>query len=141
MTTVETARLYARIALLRRKALLRHALRRAAAGILALAALVVAAGFGTKVAWLALLPRLGELGATAVIGGGYLLVAVILAIIALREPRSAELAALEQMEAEAGVKAEIAFKRIGLQAETLTGNVLTGISLVRLLRRLLGRKG
>lgn len=140
MTTVESARIYARIALLRRKVLLQTALRRAVAGLFAAIALIVAVGFGTRVAYLALLPQLGELGATAAVGGGYLVIALILAAVALREPASPELDALRAMEDEARAKAVIAARSVGARAEFLTGNVLTGINLISLLRRLLRRK-
>lgn len=140
MTTVELARLYARIALLRRKVLLRVALRRAVAGVFAALALIVALGFGTRAAYLALLPHLGELGATAAVGGGYLVVALILAAIAAREPASPELVALGAMEEEAKAKAMMAAKGVGARAELLTGNVLTGVNLIGLLRRLFRRK-
>ncbi|MFT3688049.1 hypothetical protein [Paenirhodobacter sp.] len=140
MTTVESARIYARIALLRRRVLLRLALRRAVAGLFAGLALIVAVGFGTRAAYLALLPRLGDLGATAAVGGGYLVVALILAAIALREPASPELDALGAMEEEARLKAMVAARGIGARAELFTGNILTGINLVGLLRRFLRRK-
>lgn len=139
MTTVESARIYARIALLRRRVLLQLALRRVLAGLIAAAATLVAAGFGTRVLYLALLPRLGELGATAAVGGGYLLIALIFGVLALREPASPELKALDLMEAEAKQKAVLAVNGLGMRADGLTRSVLTGLSLFNLLRRFLRR--
>ena len=83
----------------------------------------MAAGFGTRVVYLALLPRLGELGATAAVGGGYLLIALIFGVLALREPASPELKALDLMEAEAKQKAVLAVNGLGMRADGLTRSV------------------
>lgn len=139
-STLDSTKVYARVALLRRKVLLRRALRRAAAGVGAALALLVAISFGTRAAYLALVPRLGDLGASAAVAGGYLLLCLILALIALREPKSDELAALETLELQARQKAGQAFyglRSSGLQAQSITGKLVLAVSLLNALRRIL----
>lgn len=142
--TIDSARLYARVAVLRRKVLLRHAVKRAVAGGVAVFAGLVALGFGTRVAYLALLPRFGDLCATAIVGGGYLVVASGCAIFALREPRSEELAALERMEIEAKVRARDAVDAIrlaGAQAEGAASKAMMVLGVINALRRAFRRRG
>ncbi|RWR09976.1 hypothetical protein [Paenirhodobacter populi] len=142
-TTLDAARVYARIAVLRRKLLLQQAAQRVVAGIVALVALLIAMGFGTRALYLALVPELGELGATAVIGGFWLLIAVALGIYAASTPRSQELAELEQMERQARVRTENAIgamRAAGMQAETITGRAIMLFGVVNALRRMLRRR-
>lgn len=142
-TTLDAARVYARIAVLRRKLLLRQAAQRAVAGIVALVALLIAMGFGTRALYLALVPELGELGATSVIGGFWLVVALALGAYAASTPRSEELAELEQMERQARIRTENAIgamRAVGAQAETLTGRAIMLFGVVNALRRMLRRR-
>ncbi len=101
MSTLNSAKLYGRVALLRRQVLLRQIIRRAIAGALAVAAFVVTAGLATYALFLAIKVPLGGLGATLAIAGLYLVAAIILLAYTLREPHSPELQALDEMEAAA----------------------------------------
>ncbi|HEY0212289.1 MAG TPA: hypothetical protein VGC40_01685 [Paenirhodobacter sp.] len=142
-TTLDAARIYARIAVLRRKVLLRQAVQRAVAGIVALVALLIAMGFGTRALYLALVPHLGDLGATATIAGGWLVLALGLLAYALSTPKSEELTELEQMEAQARVRTQNAFgtmRMAGMQAESITGKVFMALGVINALRRLWRRR-
>ncbi len=101
MSTIDSAKLYGRVALLRRRVLLRQIIRRAVAGALAIAAFVVTAGLATHALFLAIRVSLGDLGSVLAIAGLYLVAALALLAYALHEPHSPELQALEEMEAAA----------------------------------------
>jgi len=61
MSTLNSAKLYGRVALLRRQVLLRQIIRRAIAGALAVAAFVVTAGLATYALFLAIKGLRGNL--------------------------------------------------------------------------------
>ncbi len=144
MTGFESTKFYARVALMRRRLLLRQMIRRALAGTLAVAALIVAASFATRTLYLALLAPLGELGATGVLAGGYLVLAVGLLLFALSEPGSAEMTALTEMEeiARARALAETQGTVAGVEGriESLGSSISVGLGLLGMLRRIMARK-
>ncbi|WP_147182430.1 hypothetical protein, partial [Ciceribacter naphthalenivorans] len=144
MSTLNSAKLYGRVALLRRQVLLRQVIRRAIAGALAVAAFVVTTGLATYALFLAIRVPLGGLGATLAIAGLYLVAAVILLAYALREPHSPELQALEEMEVVAleTIAAETqgvvqAVNTAGHRIENLASSFTLGIGLLSALRKLL----
>jgi hypothetical protein len=101
MSTLSSAKLYGRVALLRRQVQLRQLIRRAIAGSLAVAAIIVTTALATFALFLAIRPPLGELWATLVIAGLYAVTSVVLLAYTLSEPSSPELDALAEMEAAA----------------------------------------
>lgn len=144
MSTLDSAKLYGRVALLRRQVLLRQIIRRAIAGALAVAAFIVTAGLATYALFLAIRLPLGDLGATLAIAGLYLVAAVILLVYTLHEPRSPELLALEEMEAAAleTITAETQgviqmVNAAGQRIENLGSGFTLGIGLLSALRKLL----
>jgi len=144
MSTLNSAKLYGRVALLRRQVLLRQVIRRAIAGALAVAAFVVTTGLATYALFLAIRVPLGGLGATLAIAGLYLVAAIILLAYALREPHSPELQALEEMEVVAleTIAAETqgvvqAVNTAGHRIENLASSFTLGIGLLSALRKLL----
>ena len=147
MSTLNSARLYARIALLRRRVLLRQTLRQVIAGALAVVALVVAAGLATFALYLAIRVSLGELGATLAIAAGYAVIALGLLIYAFHDPSSPELEALAEMEAAAldvvaadtrGVTDFV--EATGERLESLGSSVALGVGMLSALRRLLAKR-
>lgn len=145
MSTVTSAKLYVRMALLRRKVLLRQAIGRALAGALAVAALIVAAGLATYALYLAIVPSLGQLGAVLVLAGVYLVTAIILLAYTLHEPHSPELEALAELEA-AALETATAETRDVLHAFSghgipgLGNTVSVGLAILGVLRKLMGGK-
>lgn len=147
MSTLNSAKLYARVALLRRQVLVRQLIRRAIASALAVAALIVAAGLATHALFLAIRVPLGELGATLVIAAVYFVVAVILLAYAMHESTSPELDALAEMEATAldAATAETqgimkAVGAAGHRIETLGDSITLGIGVLATLRKLLASR-
>ncbi|MBB3810371.1 hypothetical protein [Pseudochelatococcus contaminans] len=144
MSTLNSAKLYGRVALLRRQVLLRQAIRRAIAGALAVAAFIVTAGLGSYALFLAIRMPLGDLGATLAIMGLYLAAALVLLDYTLREPRSPELDALAEMEAAAletivadtqGVVQMV--NAAGHRIENLGSSLTLGVGILSALRKLL----
>lgn len=144
MTTLGSAKLYARIALLRRQVLLRQLIWRIVASALAVASFVVAAGLATYALYLAIRSPLGELGATLTIAATYLAIGIAMLLHALREPVSAELEALAEMEVAAldammedpqGVVRMLS--TAGHQIESLGSSVRLGVGILTALRKLL----
>ncbi|MBP2297242.1 hypothetical protein [Azospirillum rugosum] len=147
MSTLNSVKLYGRVALLRRQVLLQQLIRRAVAGALAVAAFVTAAGLGTYALFLGIVAPLGALGATLTIAALYLVCSLLLLAYTLRERRSPELQALEEMEAAAldtltadtqGM-AQIV-QAAGHRVETLGSSLTLGIGIVSALRRLLASR-
>lgn len=144
MQTLETAKVYGRIAWLRRQVLVQLALRRVAAGLIAAVAGFVALGFGTAAGYMALADRLGPIAAAAIVACLWLLLAVILAIYAASTPKSVELDALEQMEIEARARTSLAVGQLTgvvARAEAMSGTMTVGLALWRTLRRLMRSRG
>jgi hypothetical protein len=144
MSTLNSAKLYGRVALLRRQVLLRQAIRRSITGALAVAAFIVTAGLASYALFLATKAPLGDLGATLAIAGLYLVMALILLAYTLREPRSPELDALAEMEATAletiaadtqGVVQMV--NAAGHRIENLGSSLTLGVGVLSALRRLL----
>lgn len=147
MSTLNSAKLYGRVALLRRQVLLRQLIRRAIAGALAVAAFVVTAGLSTYALFLAIRPPLGDLGATLVVAGLYLVAALILLAYTLREPHSPELQALEEMEAAAleTITAETQglvqmVNAAGHRIENFGSSFTLGVGILSALRKLLASR-
>lgn len=141
--TIETARVYARIALLRRRVLAEQALRRALAGSVAAGLALVALGFATAALYLWLAAELGALGATLILACGYLFCALLFGLYAARRPHSPELDALAQMEAEARDKTALALGRvsaIAARAEAMSGTFVLGFGAIKALMTLFGRR-
>lgn len=147
MSTLNSAKLYGRVALLRRQVLLRQLIRRAIAAALAVAAFVVTAGLATYALFLAIRVPIGDLGATLAIAGLYLVAALILLAYTLREPHSPELQALEEMEAAAldTITAETQgvvqmVNAAGHRIENLGSSLTLGVGILSALRRLLASR-
>ncbi len=147
MSSITSTKLYVRVAILRRRVLLRQLVRRTMAGALAVAALVVAAALSTYAVFLAIRTPLGDLGAVLSIAGFYLAIAVSLLLYTLHEPESPELDALAEMEAAALDSAAAdthgivhAFSAAGHRIEDLGNTFSLGISALSALRRLLATK-
>lgn len=147
MSTLSSAKLYARVALLRRQILLQQLFRRAIASALAVAALIVSAGLGTFALYLAIKLSLGDLGAALVIAAIYLVVAIVLLVFALHEPHSPELDALAEMEA-AALEAATAdtqgimqtFNAAGHRLDSLGSNLSLAAGVLSALRKLLASR-
>jgi len=147
MSTLNSAKLYARIALLRRQVLLRQLIWRTVAGALAVAAIVVAAGLATYALFVGIRPALGELGATLTIAAIYLATGITMLLLALREPVSPELEALAEMEV-AALDTMMAdsqgvirmFSAAGHQIESLGSGVALGVGVLSALRKLLASR-
>lgn len=147
MSTLNTAKLYARIAFLRRQVLLRQLIWRTVAGALAVAAIVVAAGLATYALFVAIRPALGEFGATLTIAAIYLAASITMLLLALREPASPELEALAEMEV-AALDAMMAdsqgairmLSSAGHQIESLGSGVALGVGVLSALRKLLASR-
>jgi hypothetical protein len=147
MSTFNSAKLYGRIALLRRQVLLRQLIRRSITAALAVAAFIVTSGLATYALFLAIRGPLGDLGATLVIAALYLVAALVLLGYTLREPQSPELDALAEMEAAAletvtadtqGVVQLV--NAAGHRIENLGSSLTLGVGLLGALRRLLGSR-
>ncbi|MGE4404954.1 hypothetical protein [Pseudomonas sp.] len=147
MTTLDSAKLYGRIVLLRRQVLLRQLVRRSITAALAVEALIVTSGLATYALFLAIKGPLGDLGATLAIAALYLVAALALTGYALYEPHSPELEALAEMEAAAleavttdtqGIVqlATIAGHRI----ENLGSSLTLGVGVLGSLRKLLASR-
>lgn len=147
MSTFNSAKLYGRVALLRRQVLLQQLIRRAIAGALAVAASIVTAGLATYALFLAIVPSLGALGATLAVAGIYLVCALVLLAYTLHEPRSPELQALEEMEAAAldSIAADTQgvtqlFNAAGHRIENLGSSLTLGVGILSALRKLLASR-
>ncbi len=147
MSALSSARLYGRVALLRRQVLLRQLIRRTIAGALSVAALIVSAGLATYALYLTIRAPLGDLGATLAVAALYLLVAVALLVYTLREPASPELEALAEMEAAAleTITADTqgvvqVFSDAGHRIENLGSSLTLGIGILSALRKLLASR-
>ena len=147
MSTLSSAKLFGRVALLRRQVLVRQFVRRTITGALAVAALVVAAGLSTYALFLAIRVMFGDLGATLAISALYLAVAIILLIYTMRDTTSPELEALSEMEtaaleeiaADAQGAAQV-LSAAGHRIENLGSSVTLGISVLSALRKLLASR-
>jgi hypothetical protein len=147
MSTLSSAKLYGRVALLRRQVLLRQFIRRTITGALAVAALIVAAGLATYALFLTIRVPLGDLGATLAIATFYLAVAIILLVYTVRETTSPELDALSEMETAAleeitadAQGAVQMFSAAGHRIEDLGSSVTLGIGILSALRKLLASR-
>ncbi|PYF01138.1 hypothetical protein BJ122_12616 [Rhodopseudomonas faecalis] len=147
MTGMTSSKLYFRIALLRRRVLLRQAIKRAVAGALAVAALIVAAGLLTYASFQALRVPLGDVLAAVVIAGVYLVIGLGLLLYTLHEPSSPELDALSEMEAAAleafgndtqGLRSAISAS--AHRIEDFGSAFSTSFAILSALRRILGAK-
>jgi hypothetical protein len=147
MSNLASAKLFVRVAVLRRRAILRQSIGRAIAGALAVASFIVAAGFATYALFLAIRVPLGELGAVAAMAALYLVIALGLLVYTLREPASPELDALAEMES-AALDTLLAdshgmiqsFTAAGHRMESLGNTVSLGLSVLSALRRLMSAK-
>lgn len=147
MSTLNTAKLLARVVVLRRQVLLRQMVRRAIAGALAVAAFTVAAGLATYALFLTIQAPFGDLGATLAIAALYLAVAIILLLYVLWEPASPELEALAEMEAAALETAAAdahgaiqIFSAAGHRFEDLGNSLTLGVGILSALRKLLAAR-
>jgi hypothetical protein len=143
MSALTSAKLYGRVALLRRQVLVRHLIHRVIAGALAVAAFIVAAGLATYALFLTIRVPLGDLGACLAVAALYLGVGVILLIITLRETSSPEqeaLAELESVTLEAMMSdpqgAVQMMNAAGHRLETLGDSLSLGMGLLSALRKL-----
>ena len=142
-----STKLFVRIAVLRRRVLLRQYVQRAIAGALAVAALIVAAGLSTYAAFLAIGPSFGDLGAVISIAALYFVIALGLLLYTLHEPTSPELDALAEMEA-AALDSLVAdnqglvqtFATAGHRMESLGNTLSLSFGALSALRRLLSAK-
>lgn len=144
MSSITATKLYVRVAVLRRRVLLRQLIRRTIAGALGVAALVVNTGLATYALFLAIKSPIGELGAVLSIAALYLAMALSLLLYTLHEPASSELDALEEMEAAALESAAAdtqgivrAFSAAGHRIEDFGNTVSLSIGILSTLRRLL----
>jgi hypothetical protein len=96
-----TAKLYLRVAGLRRRLLIRYAAQRLALGALAAIVLLVGLGLLNVALFLWLREAYGDLGAVLIVATLHAFAGVILAVLALQAPSSRELGALEEAEAAA----------------------------------------
>ncbi|MGO3932430.1 hypothetical protein NP284_29480 [Rhodopseudomonas pseudopalustris] len=147
MTGMTSSKLYFKVALLRRRVLLRQIIKRTIAGSLAVAALIVAAGLLTYASFQALRVPLGEAVAASVIAGVYLVIGLGLLLYTLHEPSSPELDALSEMEAAAleafGNDTQGLRSAISSSAHRIEdfGNAFsTSFAILSALRRILGAK-
>jgi hypothetical protein len=147
MTGMTSSKLYFRIALLRRRVLLRQLIKRTVAGALAVASLIVAAGLLTYASFQALRLPLGDALAAAVIAGAYLVIGFGLLLYTLHEPSSPELDALSEMEAAAlealGTETQGIRSAISSGANRIEdfGNAFsTSFAILSALRRILGSR-
>lgn len=108
-TLSNTARLYLKVAGLRRRLMLSYAAQRLAFAVLAALVLLVALGLLNVALFLWLRPSLGDLGAVLVVAALHSVAGTILAVLALRGPNSRQLTALEEAESAAldAVSAEV----------------------------------
>ena len=108
-TLPTTAKLYLKVAGLRRRLMLRYAAQRLALGVLAAIVLLVGLGLLNVALFLWLRESMSDLGAVLIVAALHGIGGGILAVLALRGPSSRELAALEEAEAAAfdAVSAEI----------------------------------
>ncbi len=147
MSTLNSAKLYGRVALLRRQVLLRQLIRRAVAGALAVAAFTVTAALATYALFLAIRAPFGDLNAALAVAALYLAVALVLLAYTLREPHSPELEALAEMEAAAleTITAETQgvvqmVNTAGHRFENVGSSLTLGVSILSALRKLLAAR-
>lgn len=147
MSTLSSAKLLARVVVLRRQVLLRQLVRRTIAGALAVAALIVTTGLATYALFLTIRSPLGDLEATLVIASIYLVTAVILLIYVLWEPASPELEALAEVEAAVLETATAdsqdvvqMFSTAGHRIEDLGNSLTLGVGILSALRKLLASR-
>jgi hypothetical protein len=100
-TLPTTAKLYLRVAGLRRRLMLRYAARRLAFGVLAAIVLLVGLGLLNIALFLWLREAYGDLNAVLIVAALHVVAGGVLALLALRGPGGRELAALEEAEAAA----------------------------------------
>ncbi|MFO1169905.1 MAG: hypothetical protein U1E49_02960 [Hyphomicrobiaceae bacterium] len=108
-TLSNTAKLYLKVAGLRRRLMLSYAAQRLAFAALAAIVLLVGLGLFNVALFLWLRESLGDLGAVLAIATLHALAGGVLAVLALRGPSSRELTALEEAESAAldAVSAEV----------------------------------
>jgi hypothetical protein len=147
MSTLNSAKLYGRIAFLRRQVLLRQLMRRSVTAALAVAAFIVTSGLATYALFLAIKAPLGDLGATLAIATLYLVAALILLGYTLHEPHSPELEALAEMEAAALETVTADTQGIvqlataaGHRIENLGSSLTLGVGMLGALRKLLASR-
>lgn len=144
MSGIVSAKLFAQVAILRRRILLRQMIVRALAGLLGAAALLVTAALATYAGYLAIRPMLGELNSVLVLAAGYLVIAITLIAFTLHEPASPELDALSEIEA-AALEATMnenrdvldAFTGVGSRLHDIGSTVTLGLGVLSTLRKLL----
>jgi len=147
MSTLQSAKLYGRVALLRRQVLVQQFVRRAIVGTLAVAAFIVAAGLATYALFLAIRVPLGDVGATLTIAGIYLVLALVLLAYTLHEPNSPELRALQEME-EAALETVAAdtqglvqlVNSAGHRIDDIGSGLTLGVGILSALRKLLASR-
>lgn len=147
MSTLQSAKLYGRVALLRRQVLVQQFVRRAIAGALAVAAFIVTAGLATYALFLAIRVPLGDVGATLTIAGIYLVLALVLLAYTLHEPNSPELRALQEME-EAALETVAAdtqglvqlVNSAGHRIDNIGSGLTLGVGILSALRKLLASR-
>jgi hypothetical protein len=99
MTLVpRSARLYLRVATLRRQIMARDIARRALFGGIALGSALIALGLFSVALYLWLSTLIGQIGAVLVLAGLHVLVALVLAVVATRQADSPEMMALQEAE-------------------------------------------
>lgn len=147
MSALNSAKLYGRVALLRRQVLVRQLIRRAIAGALAVVAFTVTAGLATYALFLAIRAPFGDINAALAVAGLYLVLALILLAYTLREPNSPELEALAEMEAAAleTITAETQgvvqlVNDAGHRIEGLGSSLALGVGILGALRKLLASR-
>lgn len=147
MSTFTSAKLYARVAFLRRQLLAQLLIRRAIAGALAVSAFIVSAGLATIALFLAIRAPLGDVPAILLVAGVYFVLAAALLVYALREPVSPELTALSEMETAAletaAADTQGLAQMVGAAGERINdigGTLALGVSILSALRKLLGAR-
>lgn len=140
-----TAALYGRVALQRRRALLRYTTVRAALAIAAALLLLTGIALANAVAFLLLRPHLGDIGAICVLCGAHFLAGGLALALALKEPYSPELAALADAESAAydAVSAEASaivtvLRSVESKLEVVGSNLALGLDVFSALKAKLG---
>jgi len=142
MSTLQSAKLYGRVALLRRQVLVQQFVRRAIVGTLAVAAFIVAAGLATYALFLAIRVPLGDVGATLTIAGIYLVLALVLLAYTLHEPRALqemEEAALETVAADTQGLVQLV-NSAGHRIDDIGSGLTLGVGILSALRKLLASR-
>lgn len=108
-TLPATAKLYLKVAGLRRRLMIRYAAQRLAFGVMAAIVLLVGLGLLNVALFLWLRESMSDLGAVLIVAALHAIAGGVLAILALRGPSSREMAALEDAESAAfdAVSAEV----------------------------------